>query len=40
MKPINLAYWEAPNFGDQLSPYIVGSLSGMPVFQKDDYCLP
>lgn len=40
MKPINLVYREAPNFGDRLSPYIVGSLSGMPVFHKDGYCLP
>lgn len=31
---IKLVYWNAPNFGDMLSPYIIGKLSGKKVVSK------
>lgn len=33
-KRINLVYWNKPNFGDQLSPYIINKLSGLPIQYK------
>lgn len=34
MRKINLVYWNKENFGDQLSPYIIEHLSGMPICYK------
>lgn len=34
---IKLVYWNEPNFGDMLSPYIVGKLSGQKIIYKDHY---
>lgn len=34
---LKLVYWDAPNFGDILCPYIVQSLSGLPVVRKYPY---
>ena len=34
MKKINLIYWNSPNFGDLLSPYIVGNLSSCRTYHK------
>lgn len=33
-KRINLVYWNKPNFGDQLSPYIINKLSGLSIQYK------
>lgn len=35
---INLVYWNAPNFGDKLSPYLVGKLSGQKIIYKSRIC--
>ncbi|MEF2621744.1 MAG: polysaccharide pyruvyl transferase family protein [Xylanibacter rarus] len=34
---IKLVYWNEPNFGDMLSPYIVGKLSGQEIINKELY---
>ena len=31
---IKLVYWSEPNFGDMLSPYIIGRLSGKKIRRK------
>ncbi len=36
-KTIKLVYWNEPNFGDMLSPYIVGRLSGKKICAKSFY---
>lgn len=36
-KPIPLVYWNVPNFGDILSPYIVGRLSHQEISHKECY---
>lgn len=36
-KSIKLVYWNKPNFGDMLSPYIIGKLSGKKIIYKDVY---
>lgn len=40
MEHINLVYWDdVDNWGDFLSPYIIGKLSGLPVRHKKLYLL-
>lgn len=39
MKSIKLVYWNEPNLGDLLSPYIVSKLSGLSVKHKGFYTL-
>lgn len=34
MKKINVVYWNKPNFGDQLGPYIISKLSGCKIQYK------
>lgn len=34
---IKLVYWNEPNFGDMLSPYIIGKLSGQEIVYKEFY---
>ena len=34
---IKLVYWNKPNFGDILSPYIIGKLSGEKIAYKSGY---
>lgn len=34
---INLVYWNEDNYGDALSPYIIGKLSGQPIQLKHAY---
>lgn len=34
---IKLVYWNEPNFGDILSPYIIGKLSGKKIIYKSTY---
>lgn len=36
-KTIKLVYWNKPNFGDMLSPYVVGQLSGKKICTKSFY---
>lgn len=36
-KTIKLVYWNEPNFGDMLSPYIIGKLSGKKIVHKKAY---
>lgn len=36
-KTIKLVYWQEPNFGDMLSPYIIGKLSGKKIQPKFSY---
>lgn len=36
-KKIRLVYWNKPNFGDLLSPYIIGKLSGKNIVYKESY---
>lgn len=37
-KKIKLVYWDEPNFGDVLSPYIIGRLSKEKVICKKPFC--
>lgn len=34
---IKLVFWNEPNFGDMLSPYIIGKLSGKNIIYKEAY---
>lgn len=36
-RKIKLVYWNAPNFGDMLSPYLVSKLSGEQIIYKESY---
>lgn len=36
-KKIKLVYWNEPNFGDMLSPYIISKLSGEKIIYKEGY---
>lgn len=38
IKKIRLVYWNEPNFGDMLSPFIISKLSGKEILYKRAYC--